>query len=181
MSALARALPVFLALPLLAAPSPARAATEISCHASGDAHFLPGVQSSPQAQHVTYAGTLQECVDHSALGITGVRFSAVFTDLRLGCADSDFAGTGTGTVNGTVTLQWRLGRAKPTSTADVTLGQAALNRVTMSGVVRDGAFPGRQFTGAFDANLLGALGRCESGNLFGPVRSAPFQGDFTLG
>ncbi|SDK07116.1 hypothetical protein SAMN05421874_10532 [Nonomuraea maritima] len=177
MSALARALPAFLALPLLAAPSPARADTEVSCRASGNAHFLPGVQSAPQAQHVTYTGVLQECVDHSALGITGVRFSAVFTDLRLGCADRDFPGAGTGTV----TLQWRLGRAKPTSTAEVTMGQAVLNRVTLSGVVRDGAFPGRQFTGEFDTNLLGAPGRCESGALFGPVHSAPFQGDFTLG
>ncbi|MFI7616550.1 hypothetical protein ACIBP6_35525 [Nonomuraea terrae] len=175
MSAVVRALPALVALPLLTAPSPAYAATEISCRAAGNAHFLPGVQMSGQSQHVTYRGTQQDCIDHSALGITAVRFSAEFEDVDLACVDRDF-GRGTGTA----TLQWRLGQAKPTSTADVTIEDTTANRVTMWGVVREGAFEGRRFRGAFDTSLLGGAGRCEAGALFGGVRSAPFEGSFSI-
>ncbi|WP_188191382.1 hypothetical protein [Nonomuraea sp. SYSU D8015] len=180
MSTLAKTLPAFAALGVsalfLAAPQAAYAAGEVSCNASGQTHFLPGVQMFPQSETVTYRGAKVACVDHGNLGITSARISATFDDVDLSCVASDF-GTGTGTA----TIEWYLNGAKVTSKADIRIDETVLNRARVSGVVTQGPFAGRPFRGEFDTNLLMGGGKCTAGALFGGVKSADFKGHFSVG
>jgi hypothetical protein len=180
MSTPAKTLPAVAALGVsalfAAAPQTAYAADAISCATSGQTHFLPGVDMTSQSQHVTYQGNDSDCVDHSDLGITSARMRATFEEVDLSCVASNF-GTGTGT--GTIT--WNVNGAKPTSKVDFRIGETVFNVAEVFGVVTEGPFAGRPFTGEFDTSLLGAAGKCTAGALFGGVKSADFKGHFSIG
>ncbi|MFI7697950.1 hypothetical protein [Nonomuraea sp. NPDC049480] len=180
MSALSKALSPLAALGvstlLLAAPQAAYAADSISCEAAGQTHFLPGVAMLQQSQHVTYQGVVSNCVDFGDLGIRRARISVTFEDVDLSCVARDF-----GTGRGTATIQWHVNGAKTTSEADITIDETEINTAEVSGFVTEGPFAGRPFTGEFDTNLLQATGKCTTGALFGGVKSADFNGHFSIG
>ncbi|TMR10490.1 hypothetical protein ETD86_39235 [Nonomuraea turkmeniaca] len=180
MPTLGKTLPAMAALGVsalfLAAPQTAYAADSISCVAVGQTHFTPGVQMFPQSEIVTYQGVKSTCIDHSDMGITSARITASFGDVDLSCVASDF-GTGTGTA----AIEWDMNGSKQTSKADIAIAETVLNTARVTGVVTEGPFAGRRFTGKFDTSLLKGTGKCSAGALFGGVKSADFKGSFSIG
>ncbi|MBB5138952.1 hypothetical protein HNP84_008714 [Thermocatellispora tengchongensis] len=162
------------AVTLTAVPAPAEArALSISCAASGQSRFSPGVQLLPQSQQVTYLGDERSCNDHSGNGITGARITADFRDVRLSCVASQYvSGSGTGTIT------WDNGE---TSSVEVSIDESLFHQASVSGVVRRGLFAGKRFTGQFSTDLLAGGVKCTAGVFFGGLRQAPFTGEFSIG
>ncbi|TMR23858.1 hypothetical protein ETD86_06810 [Nonomuraea turkmeniaca] len=201
------ALVLALAAAPLAVPGPAHAATSISCHASGDVSFKPGVQAFTQRHEVAYFGERRSCVDHSDLGIKSAALFVGLDDVDLSCLAHDV-----GHGSGMAIIRWNTGYAELVSEADVTVEETTGNTATVTGIVRRGPFEGRRLTGRFQTGLLGEKGECAhiakaakekeahdtkdegrdawdhhsaADKMYGldeyGVRGAGFKGDFTVG
>ncbi|MEU6999793.1 hypothetical protein [Nonomuraea sp. NPDC046570] len=161
----------------LTAPTAAQAnAVSVSCDASGITSFTPGVQLFPQSHQVTYRGDEAICNDHTGLGVQSARLTADFSGVTLSCLASAFGqGTGSGTI------EWNIGGSRLQSRLDLNIDETFLNTAKVSGVIHEGPFEGRRFTGQIETSLLGGAGKCTFGLPFGGVKNANFTGHYSIG
>ncbi|MFF5860763.1 hypothetical protein ACFY8B_35095 [Streptomyces sp. NPDC012751] len=164
----------------LAAPASASAAPPnvlVSCTASGQVHFNPGVQLIPRPQHVSYEGQDGPCNDNSGYSIRSGKLTASFDGVSLSCLHSGSSGTGRGT--GTIDWTDRYGNTGR-SIVNAQIDSSTLNTGHVSGTVSEGLFEGHSFSGTFNTSLAGGAFRCTIGAPAGGLKDAAFTGDYSI-
>ncbi|MBX7554204.1 hypothetical protein ABZX95_40335 [Streptomyces sp. NPDC004232] len=147
----------------------------VSCSASGETHFSPGVQLWPRQQHVSYQGQDGQCNDNTEASIASARITADFDGVTLSCLSGGGTGSGTGTIEWSTTDGYRL-----RSVVNLTIDRTVLNDATVSGYVTEGLFKGHGFSGTFSTSLFGGAGKCTIGAPFGGVKEAAFTGEYSI-
>lgn len=161
----------------LSAPTPANADPKVfvSCSTTGQAHFTPGIQIIPLPEQVTWRED-GNCQDYSGNGIDQATLSTAFQNQVMSCVASP-ASTGTGSG----IIEWTLGNeSKITSGVDLNLDRTFLNMAHITGVVRQGAFIGRQFAGDVRVDFFQGAGDCTAGIPSGGLTEASLTGNFTI-
>ncbi|TQF05937.1 hypothetical protein E6W39_31560 [Kitasatospora acidiphila] len=164
----------------LAAPATASAAppnVKVSCEASGQIHFNPGVKLFTSDQDVSYQGQEGQCNDFSKFDIRSAKLTASFIGVPLGCVTSPGSGAGKG--SGAIEWTDKSGETDR-SILNLQIDGSSLNTGHLSGVVSKGRFKGHSFTATLKTSLLGGAAACTVGLPAGGLKDADFKGDFSI-
>ncbi|ATL32257.1 hypothetical protein [Streptomyces formicae] len=170
---------------LLAAPAEAltpqlAAAASVSCQAGGQASFSPGLLPipAPRDTNVQYRGQDRSCTGVTPGGseIATARFNGSF-NAPMSCV----VGGGDVPTPGSGTIEWKTTNGKTLrSTLSITISGQMFNEATVDGSVTDGAYVGAQVHGKFRVDLFKEGVNCAAQSFFGGLKSAPFDGSFTI-
>ncbi|MGW0731358.1 hypothetical protein [Streptomyces sp. NPDC002851] len=125
-----------------------------------------------------YTGQDRSCAGMSPGGseIATARFNGSF-NAPMSCV----VGGGDVPTPGTGTIEWKTKNGKTLrSTLSITISGQMFNEATVDGTVTDGAYVGAKVNGKFRVDLVKEGINCAAQALFGGLKSAPFDGSFTI-